>query len=58
MPVPRTTTLEHVRVELLNLGAEYVWLDVLFLRQQGRAADEQQRLDEWRIDVPTIGFVY
>lgn len=34
VPLPNDTTLEHVRIELLNLGAEYVWLDVLCLRQR------------------------
>ncbi|GJE97558.1 hypothetical protein PsYK624_137790 [Phanerochaete sordida] len=58
VPMPRTTTLEHVRVELLNLGAEYVWLDVLCLRQRGRPEDEETRQEEWRLDVPTIGSIY
>ncbi|GJE93579.1 hypothetical protein PsYK624_097380 [Phanerochaete sordida] len=58
VPIPRDTTLEHVRVELLNLGAEYVWLDVLCLRQRGSDEDEQQRRAEWGLDVPTIGYVY
>ncbi|GJE89406.1 hypothetical protein PsYK624_055060 [Phanerochaete sordida] len=58
VPVPRATTLEHVRIELLNMGAEYVWLDVLCLRQQGRDEDEARRLEEWKVDVPTIGYVY
>ncbi|GJE89218.1 hypothetical protein PsYK624_053130 [Phanerochaete sordida] len=58
VPVPRATTLEHVRVELLNMGAEYVWLDVLCLRQRGRAADEAQRTEEWKTDIPTIGHIY
>ena len=34
VPIPKHTTLERVRVELLNLGAEYAWLDVLCLRQR------------------------
>ncbi|GJE89394.1 hypothetical protein PsYK624_054940 [Phanerochaete sordida] len=58
VPVPRATTLEHVRIELLNIGAEYVWLDVLCLRQQGRDEDEAVRIEEWKVDVPTIGYVY
>ncbi|EKM53745.1 uncharacterized protein PHACADRAFT_211402 [Phanerochaete carnosa HHB-10118-sp] len=56
--LPNDTTLDHVRVELLNLGAEYVWLDVLCLRQRGRPEDEEQRKEEWKLDVPTIGHVY
>ncbi|GJE99075.1 hypothetical protein PsYK624_153160 [Phanerochaete sordida] len=58
VPIPRDTTLDHVRVELLNFGAEYVWLDVLCLRQAGRAEDESQRRREWKLDIPTIGFIY
>ncbi|EKM53770.1 uncharacterized protein PHACADRAFT_260266 [Phanerochaete carnosa HHB-10118-sp] len=58
VPTPRDITLDHVRVELLNLGAEYVWMDVLCLRQRGRPEDEEQRKEEWKLDVPTIGRVY
>ncbi|EKM53757.1 uncharacterized protein PHACADRAFT_198179 [Phanerochaete carnosa HHB-10118-sp] len=58
VPIPNDTTLDHVRVELLNLGAEYAWLDVLCLRQRGRPEDEEQRKEEWKLDVPTIGHVY
>ncbi|KAJ3547025.1 hypothetical protein NM688_g5444 [Phlebia brevispora] len=29
VPIPKDVTLDRIRVELLNLGAEYVWLDVL-----------------------------
>ncbi|GJE87343.1 hypothetical protein PsYK624_034260 [Phanerochaete sordida] len=58
VPVPRGTSLEHVRVELLNLGAEYVWLDVVCLRQRGRDEDEDLRKEEWKLDVPTAGYAY
>lgn len=34
VPIPKDTTLDHVRIELLNMGAEYVFLDVLCLRQE------------------------
>lgn len=33
----------------------YLWLDLLCLRQAGK---EAQRLEEWMMDVPTIGHVY
>jgi hypothetical protein len=56
--IPIDTTLDRVRIELLNLGAEYVWLDVLCLRQEGEKENEKLRLEEWRLDVPTIGNVY
>ncbi|GJE84139.1 heterokaryon incompatibility protein [Phanerochaete sordida] len=59
VPIPRATSLDHVRTELLNMGAEYVWLDVLCLRQQDVAKESDvQRTQEWRIDVPTIGHIY
>ena len=58
VPIPIDTTLERVRVELLNLGAEYIWVDVLCLRQEGSMENERLRLEEWKLDVPTIGYVY
>ncbi|EKM56423.1 uncharacterized protein PHACADRAFT_91853 [Phanerochaete carnosa HHB-10118-sp] len=58
VPIPRETTLDHVRIELLNMDAEYAWLDVLCLRQRGRDEDEMQRQEEWKLDVPTIGYTY
>ena len=57
VPIPRKTSLDHIRIELLNMGAEYVWLDVLCLRQEG-GVDEDRRLEEWQLDVPTIGHIY
>ncbi|KAF8460741.1 hypothetical protein BDZ91DRAFT_851393 [Kalaharituber pfeilii] len=59
VPIPTGVTLESVRNELLNLGAEYVWLDILCLRQRsGDPAKEALRAKEWAIDVPTIGNMY
>jgi hypothetical protein len=58
VPIPRGTSLDNVCIELLNLGAEYVWLDVLCLRQYGNIEKEHVRLDEWKLDVPTIGSIY
>jgi len=59
VPIPVDTTLERVRIELLNLGLEYAWLDVLCLRQVGRdSTGEALRRHEWGLDVPTIGFIY
>ncbi|SJL08095.1 uncharacterized protein ARMOST_11457 [Armillaria ostoyae] len=57
VPIPEHTSLDHIRIEMLNLGAEYVWLDVLCLRQQGGLM-EGLRMEEWKVDVPTIGSVY
>ena len=58
VPLPRGTTLDHIRVELLNMGAEYVWLDILCLRQRGEDDKEKLRKQQWELDVPTIGSVY
>lgn len=59
VPIPADTTLERVRIELLNYGLEYVWLDVLCLRQAWKdPASEELRQKEWRLDVPTIGNIY
>ncbi|KAK0451289.1 uncharacterized protein EV420DRAFT_710101 [Desarmillaria tabescens] len=57
VPIPKDTSLEHIRIEMLNLGAKYVWLDVLCLRQKG-GRREDLRVEEWKADVPTIGSVY
>lgn len=60
VPIPRDTTLDAIRNELLILGAEYVFLDVLCLRQKDELLPEFEsiRKREWRLDVPTIGHVY
>jgi len=57
-PLPRGLDLEHgVRRELLNKGSEYVWLDVLCLRQHSTTNDNI-KVNEWKLDVPTIGNIY
>ncbi|PBK64631.1 hypothetical protein ARMSODRAFT_1006975 [Armillaria solidipes] len=56
-PMPKDANLDLIRIEMLNLGAEYVWLDVLCLRQVSEQRDDLH-LDEWKLDVPTIGRVY
>ena len=60
VPIPRGTTLNEIRNELLILGAEYVFLDVLCLRQKDELLPEMEsvRKKEWRLDIPTIGYVY
>jgi len=59
VPLPRNLNLEGVRKTLLDLGAEYVWLDVLCLRQHSRNPPlEQLKQEEWKLDVPTIGNIY
>ncbi|EJD37190.1 hypothetical protein AURDEDRAFT_73484 [Auricularia subglabra TFB-10046 SS5] len=60
VPIPKDTTLERVRNEMLNrIGPRYAWLDVLCLRQYGGAGRSDDLLkEEWKVDVPTIGRVY
>ncbi|KAK0431765.1 hypothetical protein EV421DRAFT_2089861 [Armillaria borealis] len=67
VPIPKDANLDLIRIELLNLGAQYMWLDVLCLRQKYSVRDdhreedlrkERLRVEEWKLDVPTIGYVY
>ncbi|KAK0438194.1 uncharacterized protein EV420DRAFT_150475 [Desarmillaria tabescens] len=63
VPMPNDANLDLIRIEMLNLGAGYVWLDVLCLRQEYAIREEDQlkealRKEEWKLDVPTIGYVY
>ncbi|KAK0436209.1 hypothetical protein EV421DRAFT_1981201 [Armillaria borealis] len=38
---------------MLNLGMEYVWLDVLCLRRHGKQENKCLHGEEWKTDVPT-----
>ncbi|KZV75870.1 hypothetical protein PENSPDRAFT_696709, partial [Peniophora sp. CONT] len=63
VPIPKDLRLDNLRIELLNLlikeEMQYVWLDVLCLRQVGgKPSEESLRPKEWAIDVPTIGAIY
>ena len=59
VPLPNGISLESVRSELLTMGAEYVWIDVLCLRQSSKVSYlENLKREEWKVDVPTIGNVY
>ncbi|SJL08931.1 uncharacterized protein ARMOST_12306 [Armillaria ostoyae] len=59
VPMPKDADLNLIRIEMLNVGAEYAWLDVLCLRQKEEGGPrEDLRMEEWRLDVPTIGRVY
>ncbi|KAK0438765.1 hypothetical protein EV421DRAFT_1738231 [Armillaria borealis] len=59
VPIPKDADLNLIRIEMLNLGAEYAWVDVLCLRQKEEGGPrEDLRVEEWRLDVPTIGRVY
>ncbi|SJL05358.1 uncharacterized protein ARMOST_08725 [Armillaria ostoyae] len=57
VPIPKGANLDLIRIEMLNLGVEYTWLDVLCLRQRG-GPREDLRVEEWKLDVPTIGAIY
>ncbi|KAK0506433.1 hypothetical protein EDD18DRAFT_31639 [Armillaria luteobubalina] len=57
VPIPKGASLDLIRIEMLNLGLEYTWLDVLCLRQRG-GPREDLRVEEWKLDVPTIGAIY
>ncbi|KAK0456828.1 hypothetical protein EV421DRAFT_95591 [Armillaria borealis] len=57
VPIPKGANLDLIRIEMLNLGAEYAWLDVLCLRQR-EGPREDLRVEEWKLDVPTIGAIY
>ncbi len=57
VPIPKDVDLNLIRIEMLNLGLQYAWLDVLCLRQVG-GRREDLRMEEWKVDVPTIGAVY
>ncbi|KAJ3556403.1 hypothetical protein NM688_g2050 [Phlebia brevispora] len=58
VPIPIDVHLDQIRIELLNHGAQYAWLDVLCLRQAGDDAKEPIRKREWGLDVPIIGSIY
>ncbi|KAK0198024.1 hypothetical protein F5146DRAFT_1130968 [Armillaria mellea] len=57
VPIPIGANLDLIRIEMLNLGIEYTWLDVLCLIQRG-GPREDLRIEEWKLDVPTIGAIY
>jgi len=57
VPIPAETTLEHIRTELLH-STQFIWLDVLCLRQTGANEKEPLRTEEWKTDIPTIGSIY
>ncbi|KAK0231836.1 hypothetical protein EDD85DRAFT_939481 [Armillaria nabsnona] len=42
VPIPNDTELDLIRIEMLNLGAEYTWPDVLCLRQKGEPREDQR----------------
>ncbi len=57
MPMLQDANLNLICIKMLNNSAQYVWLDVLCLRQVGRRG-EDLHVEEWKVDVPTIRGVY
>ncbi|KAK0469046.1 uncharacterized protein EV420DRAFT_4960 [Desarmillaria tabescens] len=57
VPIPKDANLDLIRIEMLNIGAEYVWLEVLCLRQESEWKVDLRK-EEWKVDVPTIGSIY
>ncbi|SJL16848.1 uncharacterized protein ARMOST_20377 [Armillaria ostoyae] len=72
VPMPKGVNLDLIRIEMLNWCPKsfigytsfscefepgYAWLDILCLRQEG-GRGEHLRMEEWKLDVPTIGSVY
>ncbi len=57
VPMPKDANLDLICIEMLNLGADYAWLDVLCLRQE-HGKNEHLCMEEWKLDVPIIGWVY
>ncbi|KAK0457356.1 uncharacterized protein EV420DRAFT_1550432 [Desarmillaria tabescens] len=55
--IPKDTSPGLIRIEMLNLGAEYVWRDALYLKQSG-GIREDLRIEEWKVVVPTTGSIY
>jgi hypothetical protein len=59
VPIPKEVTLQRIRLQLLNKGVEYAWLDALCLRQVcSDESKEHTRKEEWKLDVPIIGSIY
>ncbi|KAF8464228.1 hypothetical protein BDZ91DRAFT_639598, partial [Kalaharituber pfeilii] len=60
IPMPNDVSLENLREQMLQLSGRYLWLDVLCLRQECEGDDQKEdlRLEEWKMDIPTIGSIY
>ncbi|PBK58619.1 hypothetical protein ARMSODRAFT_1034567 [Armillaria solidipes] len=57
VPIPKDANLNLIWIEMLNLGVEYMRLDVLCLRQK-EGFREDLHVEEWKLDMPTIGYTY
>ncbi|PBL00172.1 hypothetical protein ARMGADRAFT_955855 [Armillaria gallica] len=57
VPIPKDANLDLIRIEVLNLGLEYAWLDVLCLRQVGGRREDlrvEAQSKVWRRGWTTI----
>ncbi|KAK0440489.1 uncharacterized protein EV420DRAFT_1239513, partial [Desarmillaria tabescens] len=57
VPIPKGANLDTIQEGLLKMGAEYVWLDLLCLRQKN-GQREDLHVDKWKTDVPTIRSIH
>ncbi len=57
VPMLKDANLDLIHIEMLSLGAQYAWLNVLCLWQEG-GKSENMHVEEWMLDMPTIGWVY
>ena len=68
--IPRAPSTETAEKREQREQRRYAWLDVLFFRQRAQRPQptlaverpeqrrEQRRLEEWKVDLPTIGAIY
>lgn len=56
--LPNGVTLDGIRSDLLALGAEYCWLDVVCVRQRDDPKDLVVLDEEMAVDLPTMGNIY
>ncbi|KAK0244870.1 hypothetical protein EDD85DRAFT_760214 [Armillaria nabsnona] len=57
VPIPKNTSLNFIQIKMLNLGAQYMWLDVLCVRQKG-GPKKDLHAQEWKLDMPMIRRLY
>ncbi|KAG7441290.1 uncharacterized protein BT62DRAFT_923507 [Guyanagaster necrorhizus] len=55
--IPKDISLDLIWIKMLNLGAEYAWLDVLCYRQEGGPRDDLH-VEEWKFNMHTLRCMY
>ncbi|KAG7441902.1 uncharacterized protein BT62DRAFT_1041588 [Guyanagaster necrorhizus] len=53
----KDTSLDLIWIKMLNLEAEYMWLDILCLRQEDEPRDDLH-VEEWKLDMPMLRCMY